>query len=45
MAILDLTWMPWDDHCNDALHNSDINHKLLDMDAINLAIIEEWHTG
>ena len=44
MAVWDFTWTLWD-HRNDVLHNSDVHDKLLDMDAIDLAIIEEWHAG
>ena len=29
----------------DILHDSDIHDTLLDMDAVDLAIIEEWHAG
>jgi hypothetical protein len=44
MAVWDFTWTLWD-HRNDVLHNSDVHDQLLDMDAIDLAIIEEWHAG
>jgi hypothetical protein len=44
MAFWDFTWTLWD-HRNDVLHNSDVHVQLLDMDAINLAIIKEWHAG
>ena len=44
MAVWDFTWTLWD-HCNDVLHDSDVHDQLLDMDAIDLAIVEEWHAG
>jgi hypothetical protein len=41
----DLSWSIWD-HCNEILHTSDVQDKLLgDMDSIDFAIIEEWHAG
>jgi hypothetical protein len=44
MAVWDFTWTLLD-HCNDVLHNLDVHDQLLDIDAIDLAIIEEWHAG
>ena len=44
MAVWEFTWTLWD-HRNDVLHNSDVHDQLLDMDATDLAIIEEWHAG
>jgi hypothetical protein len=41
MAVWDFTWT-LSYHRNDVLHNSDVHNKLLDMDAIDLAIIKEW---
>ena len=44
MAIWDLSWQMWD-HRNDILHNSDVYDHLIDMDATDFSIIEEWHAG
>jgi hypothetical protein len=33
------------DHRNDILHNSDVYDHLIDMDATDFSIIEEWHAG
>jgi hypothetical protein len=44
MTVWNFTWTLWD-HRNDVLHNSDIHDQLLDMDAIDLDLIEEWHAG
>jgi hypothetical protein len=44
MAVWDFTWTLWD-HRNGVLHNLDVHDQLLDMDAIDLAIIKEWHAG
>jgi hypothetical protein len=32
-------------HRNEVHHTSDVQDKLLDMDSIDFAIIEEWHAG
>ncbi len=44
VAIWDLSWQMWD-HRNDILHNSDVYDHLIDMDATDFSIIEEWHAG
>jgi hypothetical protein len=44
MEAWDFTWTFWD-HRNDVLQNLAVNDKLLDVDTIDLAIIEEWHAG
>jgi hypothetical protein len=45
MIVWDFNWTLWD-HGNDVLHkNSDVHNELLDMAAMNFAIIEEWHAG
>jgi hypothetical protein len=31
------------DHSNNILHNSDVYDHLIDMDATDFSIIEEWH--
>jgi hypothetical protein len=33
------------DHRNDILHKSNVYHHLIDMDATDFSIIEEWHAG
>jgi hypothetical protein len=43
-ATWDISWSLWD-HRNEILHTSDVLDKLLDMDSIDFAIIEEWHAG
>jgi hypothetical protein len=45
-ATWDPSWSMWD-HRNEVLHTSDVqDNKLLDMDSIDFAIIEEWgHAG
>jgi hypothetical protein len=42
MAVWDFTWSMWN-HRNDILHHSDVHDTLLDMDAMDLPIIKEWH--
>jgi hypothetical protein len=44
MAVWDFTWSLWD-NCNESLHQLDVHDTLLDMDAVDLSIIEEWHAG
>jgi hypothetical protein len=44
MTVWDFNRTLWD-HFNNILHNLDIHDELLDMAAINFAIIEEWHAG
>jgi hypothetical protein len=44
MAVWDFTWSLWD-NCNESLHHLDVHDTLLDMDAVDLSIIEEWHAG
>ena len=44
VAIWELSWQMWD-HRNDILHNSDVYDHLIDMEATDLSIIEEWHAG
>jgi hypothetical protein len=43
-AVWEFTWSLWD-HRNEILHHSDVHDTLLDMDAVDLSIIEEWHAG
>jgi hypothetical protein len=42
MAVWNFTWSLWDNR-NKILHHWDVHDTLLDMDAVNLSIIEEWH--
>jgi hypothetical protein len=44
LAIWELSWQMWD-HRNGILHNSDVYDHLIDMDATDFSIIEEWHAG
>jgi hypothetical protein len=42
LTIWELSWQMWD-HRNDILHNSDVYDHLINMDATDFSIIEEWH--
>jgi hypothetical protein len=44
LAIWELSWQMWD-HCNGILHNSDVYDHLVNLDAMDFSIIEEWHAG